>query len=158
MPRHEKQVANHFQNRELDYYLPLYRKDRRWRDGSLVTLDLPLFPSYIFVRVGPSQRLGVLQTPGVIGILNGAGKAPAQVPDHEMETLRNGFAACRPQPHPFLVKGQKGRIRTGALAGMEGILLRTGKNSRIVLTLEIIMRSVVVEIAADNFEVTSIAS
>lgn len=152
-PRHEKQVAGFFQIRGIEHYLPLYRADRRWRDGSRVTLSLPLFPGYIFIRIALSQRIRVLQTPGVIGIVSGVRREPARVPDQQMDSLRDGLALSRAEPYPFLVTGQKGRIKSGALAGMEGVLLRIGKNSKVVLTLELIMRSVAVEIAADNFEV-----
>jgi transcription antitermination factor NusG len=152
-PRHEKQVAEYFQIRDVEHYLPLYRADRRWRDGSRVTLELPLFPCYIFVRITLCERLRVLQTPGVIGIVNGVGREPAPIADEQMESLRDGLAVSRVEPHPFLVTGQRGRIRSGALAGMEGVLVRIGKSSKVVLTMELIMRSVAVEIAADNFEV-----
>ncbi len=152
-PRHEKQVAGFFQIRSIEHCLPLYRTDRRWRDGSRVTLSLPLFPGYIFIRIVLPQRLAVLQTPGVVGIVSGVGREPARIPDHQMESLRVGLAVSRAEPYPFLVTGQKGRIKSGALAGMEGVLLRIGNNSKVVLTLELIMRSVAVEIAADNFEV-----
>lgn len=156
--RHEKQVARFLQFLAIDFYLPLYRVSRRWRDGSRVTLDLPLFPCYLFVNIDLSRRLRVLQIPGVTGIVNGAGKEPAPISDHELRSLRDGLSVCRAEPHPPLAAGQRGRIMAGALSGLEGVLLRTSNSCKVVLTLDLIMRSIAVEIDANDIEVLPAAS
>ena len=77
-PRHEKRVAQHFGLREVECFLPLYRSQRRWNDGSKVALDLPLFPGYIFVRIGRKERTRVLQVPGVLALVAGTGREVRQ--------------------------------------------------------------------------------
>lgn len=148
--RHEKRVEQHFGAREIEHYLPLYRVQRRWSDGSKVTLDLPLFPGYIFVRIRHSERVRVLEVPGVLALVGGTARAPAPLPEAEIEALRSGLPLRRAEPHPFLRVGQKARIRSGALAGMVGVVVRKKNSLRVVLTLEQIMQSIAVEVEEEN--------
>ena len=150
-PRHEKRVAHHFGQRQIESFLPLYRVHRRWRDGSRVELDLPLFPGYIFTRIGRRERIRVLEVPGVLTIV-GFGEEPAALPEAEIEALRSGLHLRRVEPHPYLVVGARARIRTGALAGMEGILVQKKNNLRVVLTLDQIRQSMAVEVDACELE------
>jgi transcription antitermination factor NusG len=150
--RHEKRVAQHLTQREIEYYLPLYRSERKWRDGSRVTLDLPLFPGYLFVRIRRTERVRVLNVPGALSVVGGPGREPAALPDEAIEALRTGLHLRTAEPHPFLTVGQRARIRCGALAGMEGIVVRKKNRLRVVLTLEHIMRSIAVEVDGDDLE------
>jgi transcription antitermination factor NusG len=138
--------------REIEHYLPLYQVERKWRDGSRVTLDLPLFPSYIFVRMERSQRTSVLSVPGALAVVGGTGGEPAPLPSGAVDALRAGLAVHRIEPHPLLRVGQLARIRSGAFAGMEGVVVRKKSGLRIVLTLEQIMQSVAVELDEEDVE------
>jgi transcription antitermination factor NusG len=126
-------------------YLPLYRSRRRWSDR-LKQLDLPLFPGYLFCRFDVRERLPILTTPGVMGIV-GAGKSPVAVLDEEIEAvraiLRSGLAA---QPCPFLRVGSRVYIECGPLAGVEGIVTNTDKVYRLIVSVGLLQRSVAVEI------------
>lgn len=150
--RHEKRIALHLQQREIEHYLPLYRADRKWRDGSKVTLELPLFPGYIFARIKRSARGSVLSVPGALAIVGGTGGEPASLPDSAIEALRVGLLEHRIEPHPLLRVGQVARVRSGAFAGMEGVVVRKKSGFRIVLTLEQIMQSVAIELDEDDVE------
>lgn len=150
--RHEKRIAQHLSQREIEHYLPLYQADRKWRDGSRVTLDLPLFPGYIFVRIQRSQRVSVLSVPGALAVVGGTGGEPAPLPDGAIEALRSGLLEHRVEPHPLLRVGQFARIRSGAFAGMEGVVVRKKSGFRVVLTLEQIMKSVAVELDEEDVE------
>lgn len=150
-PRHEKCIAEHFGQRQIENYLPLYRAHRRWKDGSRVNLELPLFPNYIFVRIAQNERVRVLEVPGVQGIIGSAHK-PAPLPDFEIESLRADLHKRKFEPHPFLAVGDRARIRAGAMAGMEGIVVRKNNNLRVVLTLAQIMGSVAVEVESADIE------
>jgi transcription antitermination factor NusG len=150
--RHEKRIAQHLTQRNIEHYLPLYRADRKWRDGSKVTLDLPLFPSYIFVHIKRSERVSVLSVPGALAVVGGTGGEPAPLPDTAIEALRAGLNERRIEPHPLLSVGQQARIRSGAFAGMRGIVLRKKSGYRVVLTLEQIMQSIAVEVDEDDLE------
>jgi len=150
--RHEKRIAQHLSQREIEHYLPLYQADRKWRDGSRVTLDLPLFPGYIFVRIQRSQRVSVLSVPGALTVVGGTGGEPAPLPDSAIEALRGGLLEHRIEPHPLLRVGQFARIRSGAFVGMEGVVVRKKSGFRVVLTLEQIMQSVAVELDEEDVE------
>lgn len=150
--RHEKRVAQHLSQRQIECYLPLYQSDRRWADGSRVKLELPLFPGYLFVHIHRKQRGAVLSVPGAVAVVGGSGGEPAQLPDATIEALRAGLELRRAQPHPLLTVGQRARIRSGALAGFEGVVVRTKNSYRVVLTLEHIMQSYAVEVALEDLE------
>jgi transcription antitermination factor NusG len=142
---HEKRVAEQLGERNVEHFLPLYETVRRWRDRR-VRLQLALFPGYLFVRLALRDRLRVLQVPGVVRLV-GFGERPIALPESEIETLRSGLdgGLCA-QPHPYLTTGRRVQIKGGPLAGIEGILLRRKGNFRVVLSIELIMRSVAVEV------------
>ena len=144
MPRHEKRIAEHLQIRQIEYFLPLYEARRKWRDGSKVTVQLPLFPSYLFVRALRGQRGRAL---GVPGVLSAVGKRESSViSETYIDSLRKAVTLGKVEPHPYLATGASVRIRSGALAGLQGIVVRQKSGCRMVLSLELISRSVAVEV------------
>jgi transcription antitermination factor NusG len=147
-PRHEKRVAQYLTLKGIEHYLPVYHTQRKWKDGSKVTLELPLFPGYLFVCIGRNERVPVLQVPGVLNMVGGTGRQPAALPEGEIEALRSGLIVRHARPHPLLTAGQRARIRSGALAGMEGIVVRQKNSLRVVLTMNLIQQSVAVEVDA----------
>jgi transcription antitermination factor NusG len=151
-PRHEKRVGQYLSQKEIEHYVPLYQARRKWRDGSKVTVDLPLFPGYVFVRIDRSERVRVLQVPGVLSVVGGTGRQPASMPDAEIDALRAGLSLRHAEPHPLLTVGQRARIRSGALAGMVGIVVRRKNSLRVVLTMDLIRQSVAVEVDGAELE------
>ena len=149
--RHEKAVAEHFATRDIESFLPLYRTQRLWKNGCKMNLELPLFPSYLFVRVAARERIRVLEVPGVLSLVSAAGK-PVPLPEADIEALRSSLPLIKCEPHPYLVVGERVRIRTGSLEGMEGVLQRKKGLLRVVLSLDLIMKSVAVEVDADDVE------
>jgi len=144
---HEKHVARQLEEKNINCFLPLYRSVRRWKDRQR-ELDLPLFPGYVFVQIAPEERLRVLQTSSVVRFVSSGGH-PAALDDGEIEGLRNGVAnGVKVEPCPFLKVGQRVRIVHGPLAGVEGILVRKKDNLRLVLSIDLLMRSVTVEVQA----------
>jgi len=151
-PRHEKRVTEHFELRAIQCFLPLYRIVRRWKNGCRVSLALPLFSNYVFVHVSRPERIRVLQVPGVLSIV-GTGREPIPIGASEIELLREGIDHLRnAEPHPYLMVGERARIRAGPLAGIEGIVVRRKNELRIVLTVEAIMKSFSIEVDADGVE------
>jgi len=150
--RHEKRVAQHLTHRQIEHFLPLYQKERKWKDGSKGTLDLPLFPGYIFVHIPRTERIRVLDVPGALAVVGGTGREPAPLPDNAIEALRGGLQLRQAEPHPLLIVGQRARIRSGAFAGMEGVVVRKKNSFRVVVTLEQIMRSIAVEVSEGDLE------
>ena len=148
---HEKQVATQLDVRAVEHFLPLYSSVRRWKDRR-VTLDLPLFPGYVFIRLALRDRLRVLEVPGVVRLVGFSGQ-PAALPDEEMEILRTGLSqSLRAEPHPFLTVGRRVRITGGPFAGLEGVLKRKKSSVRVVVTLELIQRSVAVDVDATDVQ------
>jgi transcription antitermination factor NusG len=152
MPRHEKRVQQYLNERDVEHYLPLYRSQRMWSDGSRVTLDLPLFPGYLFVNIKRNERVRVLGVPGVLTIVGGVGREPASLPDAEIKALRSGLHLRHAEPHCLMTIGQRARIRSGAFAGMTGVVIRMKGSLRVVLTLDLIMRSIAVEVDARELD------
>jgi transcription antitermination factor NusG len=150
-PRHEKRVTQQMEDRRIDCFLPLYRSLRRWKDRSK-QLDLPLFPGYVFVHLALQDRLQVLQLPGVVHLVSFCG-TPAALPDADIESLRNGLGGdVHAEPHPYLAAGRRVRVRSGAVAGMEGILVRRKHKFRVVLSISLIQRAVAIEVDEADIE------
>lgn len=148
---HEKRVSKQLQDRDIDSFLPLYHSIRRWKDRRK-ELELPLFPGYVFVHLASDDRLRVLQVPGVVRFVSFSGR-PAALDNGEIESLKNGIAnGIHAEPHPYLKVGRRVRVKHGPLAGMEGILVRKKDRFRVVISLDLIMRSVVAEVQAADLE------
>jgi transcription antitermination factor NusG len=149
--RHEKQVVSQLQERRISCFLPVYRSLRRWKDRRK-ELELVLFPGYVFVHLDLRDRLRVLQLPSVVRFVSFNGH-PAPLPDTEIEILSKGLASgIRAEPHPYLKIGNRVRVRSGPLAGAEGILVRRKDKFRVVLSIDLIMRSVAVEVDEADIE------
>ena len=142
---HEKRVSEQLGGAGLERFLPLYSSVRRWKDRK-VTLEMPLFPGYVFVRIALQYRLRVLQVPGVARLV-GFNGSPAAMPSIEIEAIRASLVQGVPvQPHPYFVCGQPVSLRSGPLAGLTGILVRQKSKARFIISLELIQRSVAVEL------------
>ena len=148
---HEKRVAEQFVARDVEHFLPVYDSVRRWKDRR-VTLQMPLLPGYVFVCMALRDRLQVQQVPGVAHLVGFDG-SPAAIPDQEIDALRASLeSGVRAEPHPYLTVGRRVRLRSGPLAGMQGILLRRKGNFRVVISIELIQRSLVVHLDAVDVE------
>ena len=143
--RHEKRIAPYCAERQIESFLPLFQEVRQWKNRCKVKLDLPLFPSYIFVRIVREERFRVLNVPGVLSIL-GAGNDLLPVQDEYIASLRQGLDAHKIEPHPVVEVGDRVRIVAGAMCGMEGILIRKKNELRVVLKVAMLDRSIAVEV------------
>ena len=150
-PRHEKAVARHFECRSLPCFLPLVRNPRRWKNGVRARVEQPLFPGYVFAQIDPKLYYKVLNIPGVLSVV-GPTRSPAVLEDEEIESLRAGLVERNSRPHPFLAVGQQALIVSGAFAGKTGILIEELSNTRVVLTVEAIMKSFSIEVDAGELE------
>lgn len=148
---HEKRVAQHLQVKEIETFLPLYSVTKRWKNRTTVKVELPLFSGYVFARIAPTESARVLQVPMVYSIV-GNRREPAPLPDEEIEKLRAGLQGRQAHPFPYVKAGNRVRVRSGALAGMEGIVIRTYGSLSVVLSVEMIQKSVAVHVEADELE------
>lgn len=145
--RHEKTVAEYFRQKGIEHFLPLYDTVHRWRNGRH-RLQLPLFPGYIFVRIAIRERLRVLEAPGFARLVGFSG-LPFPIEDQEIEGMRAALASgMKVEPYPYLTVGSRVEICRGPLEGVSGFLLRRHGSCRVVLSVDLIMRSMVVEVDA----------
>lgn len=149
--RHEKRIAHHCEQRQIEAFLPIYQEERQWKNRCRVKVDLPLFPGYLFVRIERKERFRVLDLPGVLSIL-GSGIDLLTVPDEYIASLRQGLDAHKIAPHPLVEVGDKVRIVAGAMTGMEGILVRKKDELRVILKVAMLNRSMAVEVTTADIE------
>jgi len=147
--RHEKRIAEHLGRRGVEHFLPLYETIHRWNNGRH-RVELPLFPSYIFVRIALRDRLCVLEVPGFVRLV-AFGTLPCPLPETDINKLKVALSTgTRAEPYPYLNAGTFVEIRNGPLQGMTGILLRRQHKYRVVISVDLIMRSMVVEVDASD--------
>jgi transcription elongation factor/antiterminator RfaH len=151
LPQNEKSASAHLALRDIESYLPTYEMERKWRNRQRVTLQLPLFPSYLFVCISPSERARVLAAPGVVRIV-GTRRESIPIADEIIEFLRSDLCLGRAEPYRELVVGERVRIRDGSMCGVEGTLVRKNNKLRFILSVEMIQRHVAIEIDASSLE------
>jgi transcription antitermination factor NusG len=143
--RSEKIVSTIARNKGFEEFLPLYQTRRRWSDR-FKSVDVPLFPGYVFCRLNPEFRLPLLTIPGVLSFV-GIGKVPVPIDDAEMAAIQTAIGSgLLAEPYPFLEVGQRVRIAEGPLTGIEGLLVEVRKQQRLAVSVSLLKRSVAVEI------------
>ena len=148
-PQHERAVQDGLCQKGLESFLPTYCAARRWSDR-VKRLQLPLFPGYVFCRFEYGQRLPVLRTPGVRSIVS-FGPEIIPVPNDDIDRIRRMvISGCGVEPWPFLNVGQRVRVHDGPLTGLEGTLTEFRSTWRLVVGLELLQRSVAVQLARDQ--------
>jgi transcription antitermination factor NusG len=151
-PRHEKIVAHRLAEKGVTTFLPLVTEVHRWSDRKK-SVQLPLFSCYVFAKFIPNRvdRLRVLRVDGVFALVGACGEG-APIPDAEIDAVRSLVETQVPwSSHPYLKIGQRVRIRSGALDGMEGILVSRNGDRTLVISVEAIQRSLAVRV--EGYEV-----
>ena len=150
-PRHEKFVQAQLVAKQIQSFLPLYATIRRWKNGVRREIQHPLFPGYVFVRMGSGEQLPVLQTSGVVYIV-GNGTQPSPLDDREMQALRIGAQRAVLVPYPFLCAGDPVCITRGPFQGIKGWVEQDGGDLSFVITLELIKKSFAIRVNACDLE------
>lgn len=146
-PRHEKKVAAELARKGIENYVPLLSQIHRWSDRRK-QVEVPLFPGYAFVHasMSPEARISILRVWGVLNFV-GSQNLGTPIPDKQIESIRMLMTQnLQATPYPFLKSGQRVVVRSGALAGLEGIFLGTEGSKRLVISIESIQQSVVLTI------------
>lgn len=144
--RHEKYLAEQCQQRGITAFLPLYAVQRHWKRRRAEVL-LPLFPSYVFVKMALAERLRVLALPGMISLVSFQG-APAVVPDSQIEPLRKAVTLGRAEPCVYLQSGKRVRVTAGPLIGLEGVVHEVKNRVHVIVSFECMNRSVLISLDA----------
>ena len=140
----EKKTTLRLTGNEIEYFLPCYRSVRQWKDRR-VTLEMPLFPGYIFVHLPFVDRMRALSLPHVVDLVGGK-NAPAIVSEEEIDCIKKGVESGNAAPHAALAEGQLVLITSGVLRGMHGTLLRNQNSTRVVIAIDSIARSFAVDV------------
>jgi len=151
--RHEKKVADEIDGKGISAFLPLVTRLHRWSDRRK-EVQLPLFPGYVFVHtsVDPECRISVLRTPGVANFVGSQGRG-TPIPDKQIEDIRAILDRNVPfELYPFLEVNQRVRIRGGALDGVEGVLTAKNADHSLVVSIDLIQRSLLVRVTGYELE------
>lgn len=147
--RHERAVENSLRNKGYTVFSPWYRTKRK-RVDRIAKLEVALFPGYVFCQFDSNKRLPILITPGVVGVV-GRGNRPEPVDDTEIASIRTvALAGLSVQPWPFLRSGQRIRMQSGPLTGVEGIFLRDQDEEHLIVSVTLLRRAVSVVIEKDS--------
>jgi transcription termination/antitermination protein NusG len=152
--RHEKIVSNQLETDGFDSYLPTVQQFRQWSDRRKL-IDFPLFPGYVFVRIPQflSQKTEILRKVGVIGFV-GNGRGAALIPDVELSGVRLLLRNRIPYAsHPYLEVGQRIRVTDGVLRGVEGILVGLGNKNGLVVSVDAIQKSLIIQLQGYRVQV-----
>jgi transcription antitermination factor NusG len=146
--QHERVVARNLLGKGFEIFLPLYAVARNWQDR-VKLLHVPLFPCYVFLQGDiERRRLDIITTPGIHAFVSSGGH-PATIPAAEIEGIRQAVGSgARVEPYPFLVSGDRVKVRCGPLAGIQGVLVRKRNAYRLVLSVEILGKAAALEIDA----------
>jgi transcriptional antiterminator RfaH len=144
-PNHERMAALALAGRGLESFLPLCGSRRRWSDR-IKKVEVPLFPGYVFCRLGSPQRAAALSAAGVRSLVSFAG-APAAIPESEVASIQSMIRSGLPvSPWPWLQVGQRVRITGGPLRDLEGLLVESRAAANVVVSISLLQRSVAVTV------------
>lgn len=144
-PRSEMAVSRAIREKGYQEFLPCYRVRRRWSDR-IKSVEVPLFPSYVFCRLNPQRRLALLTIPGALQFA-GIGRTPAPIDTEEIVAIQRAVeSGLTTEPWPYLTSGQKVRLDRGPLAGLKGICLTDSEPGRLVVSVTLLQRSVAVSV------------
>lgn len=150
-PRHEKKVAETLANKSEEVFLPLLNTKRKLKDR-IRLVDLPLFPSYVFCRFEYKNRFSILESSGIIKIVNFNGK-PAVVPDWQIESLKKILENPETlQLETYFRQGDMVEVISGPFIGLKGIVKQKKGQSRLMINIDGIMQSISVEIDPEVLE------
>ena len=151
--RHEKKVADDIEEKGIQSFLPLVTRVHKWSDRQK-QVQLPLFPGYVFVHAttAAEERISVLRTPGVAGFVGSSGRG-TPIPRKQIEHIRLILDGNVPfEDYPFLEVSQRVRIRGGSLDGVEGTLVAKNSDQSLVVSIDLIKRSILVRVSGYELE------
>jgi transcription antitermination factor NusG len=150
-PQSERIVIRHLDAFGVESFLPTFETIHVWKNRQKKKIVAPLFPSYVFVHVTKGERPRVFRAPGIIRLVGGS-QGPTPIPATEIDVLRSDAFRSRLEPFRELVLGERVRIRSGPMQGVEGTLVRKKNSLRFVLSISLIHQYAALEIGAEDVE------
>lgn len=152
-PKYEKKISQRLQEKGIEVFLPLVTEEHQWSDRCS-RIDAPLFPHYVFVSIANSAgaRIPVLRITGVAGFVGGRGIGIA-IPDSEIASIRTVLSqGIAFHAFPYLNVGSRVRIRGGSLDGVQGILVAKNDDLSLLVSIQIIQRSLAIRVSGYQIE------
>lgn len=144
--RHEKYVYQELIKKGIETFLPLRKVTRHWSDRKKV-IEEPLFKGYLFVNIPLKSRWAVLNTKGAVKFVGKSAGIPIEIPEKELQAIQKFIQEDMPlDPFPYLKEGERVYIRSGQFKGVEGFIVRKDKHCRLVISLDLLMQSVSIQI------------
>lgn len=154
MSRHEFRVTSRLTGAGIEAFLPSVDRTRKWKDRKKI-VTFPLFPGYIFAGINntEAEKLAVLKTPGVVGFVGQPSGAP-EIMAHDQVIALMKLVENRGKidPYPYLKQGNRVRIKSGPLTGVEGILVERKGFHILALSVDILRQGLSIQIDADSVE------
>jgi len=148
--KHEKKICFFLKQKGIETYLPMTTKMRQWSDR-MKKVELPLFPSYVFVHIHKSKLWHATESPGAIRFI-GIGKSPTPIPDKVIESLQKVEKESLTVDNLNFYKGEKVKIISGKFIGVEGEFVRKGVKNILAIGIEMMNRVVIVELEASQVQ------
>lgn len=149
IPRYEKKVHDELVKKHIEVYLPVQKVYRQWSDRVKKT-NVPLFPSYIFIKGSEVERESTLRTKGVLKFVSFDGK-PARVCGRDIDSIKR-LENEELEVEQGLIEGSLVRIIRGALAGFEGVLFSKKGKYRFGVRIDTINQSLSLEVPISFLE------
>lgn len=148
-PKHEKNVSVLLQGKGYETFLPTYTHRVKYNK----TFELPLFPSYVFCRIEPQNRLPVVSTPGVFSIVS-RGESPEAIAEHEIESVRRMLSiGLQPVPWPYVLPGHEIFVESGPFKGIHGVVIDASEGKWLVVSVNLLQRSVAVRLQRESLSI-----
>jgi len=152
--RHEFVVLNELRQKQIEAFLPSVKKSSQWKDRKQV-IEYPLFPGYVFVQVipHPESFLNVLKTRSVVTLISQEPGIPTAIVPEEIHSLKLLIESGKEiDVYPHLKEGMRVRVKSGSLAGAEGILSNKENECIFHVNVDLLGRSVGVKVAPNAIE------
>jgi transcription termination/antitermination protein NusG len=150
--RAELAIAEVLRGRGFHSYCPVQKERLRYSDR-MKTVETAVFPGYVFCHFDATRKVPVISSPGVEYIVGVAG-APIAIPENEIKSIQRAIEAGA-RSTPYIREGQRVTVTHGPLSGVEGIVAREGNSDRVVVSIDLLSRSVSLHIESDLLQPVS---
>jgi transcriptional antiterminator RfaH len=150
--RHEFVVREGLENKGFQTYLPTRTVVKKWSDRKKKVTE-PLFKGYIFVYMSYKERLGALETPGIVRIVMFNGK-PGTLHQFEIDSIRrllevNSSHGLHVEALDGIMSGDPVEVTSGPLMGLRGIFTTIKNANKLIISVDSIGKSLAVEVPVD---------